>query len=287
MKTTAKLFLGQLLVIATLCGQEPIAPLTREHIRQKDAAARARVYQELRPQSLANQDDYIGVLADGVRDPSADVKVAAATKTAYAMLAFQKAKREKQRLPVKVSEFSDLQKALFEALNDPDARVRAPASAALIHSSAPNRAIEQALLQRLAKETNPEIQVNLVKDMSLAGYESPGIESVLLAALEDPDKKTREQAARAIGIVKPKQGLPALAKRLGDTEMMRGFVVSAIAAYGKDAAPYLPELERLLLDKTANGTLPVRIQQAIEAINNPQPQQATPTPSKPQDLGSS
>jgi hypothetical protein len=188
------------------------------------------------------------------------------------MLALQKAKREKRPLPVSVTGLANLRAMLTEALNDSDAKVRVTASTALIHSGAPNREVEQALLRGIEKEANAEIRVSMAKDMALAGYQSPDIEAVLLGALDNPDKKIRERAARAIGLIKPKQGLSNLAKRLDDAEMMRDFVVDAIAAYGKEAIPYLPELMRLRADKTIGGTLPYRIDKAIEVISIAQPQ---------------
>jgi hypothetical protein len=275
MKTQTKLLTGLLSGVAILHAPNVFAQLTLEQIQRKDATARAQVYQELQPQTLTNPDDFVVALATGVRDSSANVRSAASTKAVYVMLALQKAKREKRPLPVNVTGLDSLRAALSEALIDPDAKVRVAAAAALIYSGAPNREIEQTLLRGIEGETNAEIRVSMAKDMALAGYQSPAVEAVLLEALDNPDKKIRERAARAIGLVKPKQGLINLAKRLDDAEMVRDFVVEAIAAYGKEATPYLPELNRLRADKKIGGTLPHRVDKAIEAISSAQSQAPT------------
>lgn len=285
MKTQPKYFLGVLTGIAFLHGTSGFAQLSLNQIQQQDEVARAQIYHELQPQGLTNPDDYIAVLAAGVRDASANARVVATSKAMYALMALQKAKREKRPLPVKVTGLADLRAALSEAIIDSDTKIRVSAATALIHSGAPNREIELALLRGIEAETNAEIRVSIAKDMALAGYQSPAVETVLLQALNNPDRRIRERAARAMGLVKPKQGLINLAKRLDDAEMMRDFVVDAIAAYGKEATPYLSELKRLRADKAIGGTLPHRIDQAIEAISTAQTQAPTVVqPPKPVDL---
>src|SRR5205085_11541802 len=56
---------------------------------------------------------------------------------------------------------------------------------------------------------------------------------------------------------------------LSDQEIIRDFVVEAIATYGAEAAPYLPVLESLLADPKTGGTLPDALRAAILAIRNP------------------
>ena len=63
-----------------------------------------------------------------------------------------------------------------------------------------------------------------------------------------------------------------------DKEMTRGYVAEAIAAHGDLATPYLPELEKMLADGSAGGTLAEDVKRALSAIQNPKPEaKAEPT----------
>lgn len=269
---------------SSIFGQASPDSLTLDQIAKLDATERVRFYQMLQPKNLSNPSEFVPALVAGIEDPDLAVRVAASAKAAYAMIGLQQIKQQGQPMPVNVTDVQSLQATLIKALNDTSSEVRGPAMTALIYTDAPNQTVGQALSASLSQEPDKRLRVSVAKDMALAGYTVPIVESTLIAGLDDPDRKVREHAAKAIAVVKPDGALSKLALRLGDQEMMRDFVVDAIAAYGPAAANLLPTLEKMLADPSIGGTLPDRIRAAIVAIKNPPPQAAVAAQIKPVSL---
>lgn len=268
--------------VSAMFGQT--SAMTLDQITQLDVSERVNFYQMLQPKNLENPSDFIPALVAGIEDANVAVRSAAAGKAAHSMIGLQQLEQQGQRMPVSTADLSNLQAALIKLLDDPSPEVSRPAATALIYSDAPNETLGQILSKKLASENDSKARVGLAKDMALAGYSPEIVETTLIASLDDPDRKVRESAAKAIAAVKPDGALPKLASRLGDQEMMRDFLVDAIAAYGSEAAYLLPTLEKMLADPTLAGTLPDRVLAAIAAIKNPQPQAPVPLQIKPVSL---
>jgi hypothetical protein len=282
MKTISALMFISIGAVSAVFGQT--SAMTLDQITRLDVSERVNLYQMLQPKNLANPSDFIPALVAGIKDANVAVRSAAASNAAYSMIGLQQLEQHGQPMPVTVAEISSLQAALIKSLDDPSPEVSRPAATALIYSDAPNEPLAQMLSKKLSSETDNKARVDLAKEMALAGYNPEIVSTTLIASLDDPDRKLRESAAKAIAEVKPDGALPKLALRLGDQEMMRDFLVDAIAAYGSEAAYLLPTLEKMLADTTLGGTLPDRILAAIAAIKNPQPQAPDPAQIKPVSL---
>jgi HEAT repeat protein len=232
---------------------------------------RRSLYATVRPEQLVSGNDYVSLLKAGLQDADAIVRRNAASQTASMLAAFQRMKREGQNLPIAVTTLPALIATLKKMTADPDPQVRGAVLPALAFSGAPNADVESLILSQWQNETNKELKAASLKALVDAGYRSPRIGSALVSSLSDEERKVRERVARLIAEVKPAGALLELAKLLEDQQMARDSVVQAIAAYGAEAQPYLPQLEKLLNDPTTGGTLPNRIRTAIEAIKAPTP----------------
>jgi len=270
------LFLGLILPVVGLAS--PVK-LTLAQVSKLEVTERVRFYQNFQPKNLANLDEFIPALIYGLKDPDDVVRAAAFGNTVYVMIGLQEMKQQGQPMPpLTVADIQRLQQALLDGLKDKLPEVRGTAMVALIYSGPRNPMIEQALSTTLSHESDQQLRVGMAKEMALAGYNDPMAKEGLVAALDNPDSKVREEAAKAIAVVRPSGALDKLVVRLGDPEMMRDFVVDATAAYGAEASLALPMLEKMLADPSLGGTLNPRIREAIASIKNPESKLAVPAP---------
>jgi len=289
MKLCVIFLLGWMMGWAVLFAQSSPQPIDLLDVSKMTANERAKFYQTLEPKNLANVNDFIPALIQGMNDPEESVRLAAAGKSAYAMIGLQEIRQQGQPITVSADQIATLKSKLKDAINDASAQVRGPAMAALIYSDAPNSESESALLNRLAQE-DAELRFSALKDMVQAGYQSAAVKDATLAGLDANNWRERAKAADVIAQLKPDEALPKLAALLkvesGNVEQLSALheIISAIAAYGSKASAYLPELERLLLDPSIGGTLSDRIRAAIATIKNPPLQPAATAQIKPVSL---
>ena len=229
------------------------------------------VMRDLNVQQFPNADGYFDAIKQGLKDGDVVVRRNAASKAAMTVIGLQQAAHSGQSLP-DVSELPALQTMLSQTINDLDEQVRGSSVQALAYSTAPNAEIENALLARLSTEANANLRGAILQALVFAGYETEGVTTAVISALDDKDYRTRQAAAQAVSTLKPAGALPKLANLLDDPDMIKGFVVEGMAAYGSEAAPYLARLEKMLADGTAGGTLINDLRAGIEIIKNPTPQ---------------
>lgn len=282
------MLLGVLMSGAVLFAQTP-QPVSLSDLSKMTTIERAKFYQNLQPGNLSNVNDFIPALIQGMSDPDDSVRLAAAGKTAYAMVGLQEIRQQGQSIPVSTEQITALKSKLRETINDESAQVRGSAMAALIYSDAPSSENESALLNRLVQE-DEGLRYSALKDMVRAGYQSVAIKDAALAGLDAENWKERAKAADVIALFTPDDALPKLGALLkvenGNVEQLSALhdIVGAMAAYGSRASAYLPALEKLVLDSSIGGTLPDRIRAAVKAIKNPSPQLAATAQIKPVSL---
>ena len=252
----------------------PSQNVTLQEVAVLAVESKREFYASLRPEQLADRDQYFEFLNLGLQDADLIVQRNAAGQTAVALTSLQSIKRENGVLPISSEKLPALQKTLRQMTNVIDVQVRSAVLSSLIFSDAPNAEIEGVALGQGQREENPEVKAAILKSLVDAGYRSDQINNALISALSDKDMRVRERTSRIIAEVKPPGALPKLAELLKDQQMARDFVVQAIAAYGIEALPYLPNLEKLLTDPSIGGTLPGRVRAAIDNIKNPPPQAA-------------
>jgi hypothetical protein len=234
---------------------------------------------DLNVQQFPNAAGYFDAIKQGLKDCDVVVRRNAASKAAMTVIGLQQAARSRQSLP-DVSELPTLQTMLSQTINDLDEQVRGSSVQALAYSTAPNAEIEIALLARLSTEANANLRGAILQALVFAGYETEGVTTAVISALDDKDYRTRQAAAQAVSTLKPAGALPKMANLLDDPDMIKGFVVEGMAAYGSEAAPYLARLEKMLTDGTAGGTLINDLRAGIEIIKNPTPQPSASPPIK-------
>lgn len=255
----------------------PSQNLTLQEASTLSIESKRQFYANLRPEQLADPNQYFEFLNQGLQDTDLIVQRNAAGQTAVALISLQSIKRVNGVLPISSEKLPALQETLRRMTSAADVQVRSAVLSSLIFSDAPNAEIEAVTLGQWQREDIPEIKAAILKSLVDAGYRSDQIDSALISALSDQDMRVRERTSRVIAEVKPPNALPKLAELLTDQQMVRDFVVQAIGEYGHEALPYVPNLEKLLTDPAVGGTLRPRIQAAIESIKNP-PSEASATP---------
>ena len=283
MSINTRLIVFTLWGVTQCFGQSP-QTINLNDINKMRTEDRAIFFANLSPTQLSDPNDFFDALTRGIVDGDVSVRRAATGKAAYAVVGLQQRKQKGQAIPVKSESFVAFQNALVDAMQDKDAQVRRVSAGALIYSDAPNKEVESALVAYFGSEADALLRISVAKDMHNAGYKSAAIDAQILAGLDDGDSQTRMEAARAAGLDRVAGALPKLALLLNDDEMVKGYVVEAISAYGSEAVTYLPQLEAMLASGTAGGTLINDLRRSIEAIKNPSPTTSTKAQIKPVSL---
>jgi len=251
-----------------------------DDIAKMSVEDRRSFFRDSSTKQLANPNDLFPFLIQGMNDKDPTVRRFATQKTVNVMIGLQNFKLKKGGdIPIDTSGLPLVQETLVSLIADSDAQVRGAVIEALAYSDASNERIESILLNRLPQEPSGDLRSVILRTMTFVGYESEEFKQILLSSLEDDSPKVRKKAAAGIAQVKPEGALLKLAKFLQintnstihDLSILHE-ISDAFAAYGKEARPYLPQLESLLTNKMVSGTAPDRIRKAIEAIKNPKPQ---------------
>ena len=133
--------------------------------------------------------------------------------------------------------------ALIDALKDKNAMVQITAAVAL--GKIGDKTAASALVE--AVKTLEDFRVA----DALAKIQDESIVPALVDALQDPDKKVRENAANALGVMQDKRAVPALIAALSDTEIwVRARAVLALEKLAERSA--VPALIPLLHDADPN-----------------------------------
>lgn len=220
--------------------------------------------------ALNESDKFLDLFILGLNDADKVTQRKAAERLAMTMAALQRMKRGGEPVLVDLSKMDELQKLLASKLNDPDRGTRGAVVRALAFSGAPTAETETALLNQLSQEPDEQLKAGVIQAMGFAGYDSARFGQVLVQALSGTDE-VQISAAFAVAAVKPQGALPTLISMLERREARRAPVVDALSAYGVEARPYLPQLEKVLSDPSLPGDLRDRLLEAIEAIKNPKP----------------
>ena len=204
-------------------------------------------------------------------------------------ISLQAAKAHGWPNPFDMSKFTQIQQLLVSRLPTANASMEAVIVHFLPFSTAPNPSLENTLLTQLervqaafpantaerasdewiktttAQGSNKSRQGNMIRWMSLAGYDSPRFTRTVFEALKDSDFRLASEAAEAVGALRPPGGLERL------SETLRKFprtphVIEAMAAYGTAALPYIPQLEAIAL---STGDSRENARQAIAQIRDP------------------
>ena len=251
--------------------------ITIEDIAKLNPSDKIEFYKNLSRESFSDPEDIYFALAEGLRDDETQVRRICAAKSLLIITSIQKYVQESDSPRMPSPKILALKEALKKAVDDPNLRVRGAALSALTYSDEPNQLYEKIILDRIEMESNKKIALTVLRDMYSSGYRSPDIGIYAIKALSDVTPSVREDAARAIVEIRPFGALPSLVKLLSDEGTVVSAVVQAIGAYGTEALPYVPALEKLLADRSIGGTLPDQIRAALNAIKNPSQQ----PPAKP------
>ncbi len=224
---------------------------------------------------LDDPNKFLDLFIQGLEDSDAIVRRRATQKLSLTMIGLQRLKQQNAAIPVKLNRMAEVQKILTAKLTDPDAETRGAAISAIAYSGAPNRETEITLLTQFGRESNEQLKGGIIETMVFAGYESYTFKQAVFSSLLDASDYVRNASSKAAAQIKPTGALPLLVQALERFTSGRHLAVDAVAAYGTEALPYLPNLEKLLADPTIPGDLHNRVSRAIEAIKNPKPQPHT------------
>lgn len=206
----------------------------------------------------------------GIKDPDTITQRKAVQNLAWAVLSFQDMRRKGTPIRTEFSRLGELQQELGAKLVSPDAEMRGAAIHALVFSDAPNENLEALLLSQFEREPNVQLRASIINRMAVAGYDSDKFAEKILSWLLASDGEVRDAAAQAVAEIRPRGGLSKLSEALEQNPSQ--FVIEAIARYGKDALPYVPQLEKLAGDESVRNDLRDNERRAIEAIKHPKPE---------------
>lgn len=217
-------------------------------------------------------DQLLEVLTLGIQDSNKDIQKEAMSKLAATMVGLQQFAQKRGSIPLSPARLAQVQSVLKAELANQDNQLRGGAYVALAYSGAPSPDVESALLNQFAQESDEMLKGGIIETMGFAGYDSDKYIQTLRESILDPSSYVRNAAAKTIFSLKSPGMLPLLAQAL-EKKLSIHWNTQAMAAYGAEAQPYLPLLERLLADPTIVGR--EEIANAIAAIKNPSPQAAT------------
>jgi hypothetical protein len=232
---------------------------------------RRKFFVQAEGEMLGDKRRALEMFVIGVTDADQVTRQKAAQWLAGTVVALQQLKRAGQPMPIDLGSLKELRQDILTRLNDPDRDTRGALVSALAYSDAPSDTVEAALLSRYSIETDDTLKAAVLQTMASAGYESERFGSILLQALNG-SHEVQISAAEAVAKIRPKGALPILMSMLERREGGGVPVIDAIAAYGAEARPYLPQLEKLIADPSISGDLRERVRQAIEEIKNPTPE---------------
>lgn len=245
--------------------------MTVQEYQSLDPAHRTNVMYRMavdEPEKAGNE--ILPVLEAGLSDTEVDARrgaVAALVRIAWAT----KAARD-QGVPVtpNLSSLETLYGTLRNHLSDPDEEVRGLALVTMFFGYQNSSDFYELLIQRFSEET-PEIRAGIIEILAEDKYESDEVKELIMLGLQSDHFKLREESVKATKKIKIPEALPFLAEGLRSPDpIMRQRYLSALATYGKDAAPYLSDLEQLSateLDKYDRTTLQMLIEEIRETTN--------------------
>jgi len=224
-------------------------------------------------------DDSVSLLITGLGDSSVDVRRSAALGLLQISAMTSPVLRSRTNVPLDPNKPDLLknklaQPALLNAIADPDAQVRRTAMATYSASYKLTPYVESKILRELnSGEAYPNgapiRDEALQESLMVSGSASPAATAYFLKLLNDP--KYEWKVIDRIGADScplSSEVLTKLANMLSKEtdEGHREEIVSAIAAYGAAAKPYLPVL-RQMLTKQPSGELGIELQSAIKRIS--------------------
>jgi hypothetical protein len=219
---------------------------------------------------IGDADQLLEVLMMGINDSDKDIQKEAMGKLAATMIGLQQYVQKHGEIPIDSENIAKAQLALRTQLSNPDDQLRGGAFMALAYSDAPNPDIESALLNQFAREPNEQLKAGIIETMGFAGYDSIRYIQILGESLLTPSSYDyiSDAASTVIATLKPPGILPLLAQMLEKKRSLHWGTL-AMAAYGAEAKPYLPLLEKLAADPTL--AMRGEINNVIAAIQNPPP----------------
>lgn len=266
-----------ILVGSHAAGQE--GPFSLGDVDKMNVEEKRQLFGTPMTRKLDDPSRLLDLYVRGLKDPDQLTQRKAVQSLGWFLLSLQDMRREGTPIPMDFSRLAELQQLLSAKLSSPDAEMRGAAIQALVHTGAPNPQVESVLLARLAQEPNDELKAAVIDRMTVAGYSSNAFTQTVLNSLLAPSVDVRNTAAKAVAEIKPVGALPRLSQALEQYPPSQ-FVIDAIARYGAEALPYVPQLEKLAGNESVRGDLRDHARRAIEAIRNPNPQAQEPAQPK-------
>jgi hypothetical protein len=107
--------------------------------------------------------------------------------------------------------------------------------------------LAEVLAASYGKETADRVRVEIVKSFALSETDSPRRQEILAQALMDSSPSVIQFAVMGAGSMKLSPALPRLVELATHPDRgIRAAVPQALAAYGAEAVPYLPQLQKAL-----------------------------------------
>lgn len=276
MKNHRPRFLLRIVVLLMLGTPISLEAMTVQEYQSLDPAHRTNVMYRMavdEPENAGNE--ILPVLEVGLSDDEVDARKLAGAALFRIAWATKAARDQGVSVVPNLSSLESLYGTLRNHLSDPDEEVRGLALATIFLGYENTSEFYELLIQRFSEET-PEMRAAIIGVFAEDNYESDEVKKLIMLGLQDDHFKLREESVKATKKIKIPEALPFLAEGLRSPDpITRQRYLSALATYGKDAAPYLSDLEQLSateLDKYDRTTVQRLIDEIRGTSNKTQPE---------------
>jgi hypothetical protein len=248
------------------------AAMSIEEYAAKAVDEKVKVLRGKPERSLDDPRQLLRLYTISLRDPSPEVREAAAQSAAFLAMGLESAQANGKAPTFSTADSAAFQQALVSLLNQDNASIRASAASALAYSASPNATIENLLLDRVEAEPVPEIKASIVEAMAQAGYKSPRFVREATALIQPgADSKVIYSASKALAHLRPESALDTLIALASKVSPSQQHALQALAAYGQAAARAIPMLESLVNDQAMPEDIRNLARITLKAIKSGKP----------------